>query len=357
MAIIDDPPTGGRLRYPRGVSESSSADGENARRAGDAGKSSGRRKLEQPQQGGESEEAVNGGPPSRDGRSETGPDVVIPLTPVDAEPTGRRSSARLRAGQLSALMFAANQRTDLIGVIRKARENLPGDPAFGDPLSVSGPGGPQAVARAADKLVGDTPSAAKEIGLGALQVWQAMLERVGRGKGSEPITVMFTDLVSFSRWSLTAGDEATLEFLRRVATAIEPPIVDRGGRVIKRMGDGVMAVFLSPDAAVRAAIAAKRQLTALDVPGYPPQMRIGLHTGSPREIGGDWLGVDVTIAARVMEAGGNGNTMISQTTLDALRPDTLADLGHTARPYRRGLFAAPLSGVPEDLKIFRLDGA
>lgn len=266
------------------------------------------------------------------------------------------AGGRLRAGQLSALMSAANQqRTDLVGVIRKARENLPGDPAFGDPLSVSGPGGPQVVARAADKLVGDTPSAAKEIGLGALQVWQAMLERVGRGRGSEPVTVMFTDLVSFSRWSLTAGDEATLEFLRRVATAIEPPIVDRGGRVIKRMGDGVMAVFLSPDAAVRAALAAKRQLTALDVPDYRPRMRIGLHTGSPREFGGDWLGIDVTIAARVMEAGGNGNTMISQTVLDALRPDTLADLGYTARPYRRGPFAAPLSGVPEDLRIFRLD--
>lgn len=356
MAIIDDLSAGGRLRYPRSVSESPSADGENARRAGDAGNSSGRRERGRSRRGGESGEVVDGESTSRDGRAETGPEVVIPLTPVDAEPSGRRSSARLRAGQLSALMAAANQRTDLIGVIRKARENLPGDPAFGDPLSVSGPGGPQVVARAADKLVGDTPSAAKEIGLGALQVWQAMLERVGRGKGSEPVTVMFTDLVSFSRWSLTAGDEATLEFLRRVATAVEPPIVDRGGRVIKRMGDGVMAVFLSPDAAVRAALAAKRQLTALDVPGYRPQMRIGLHTGSPREFGGDWLGVDVTIAARVMEAGGNGNTMISQTTLDALRPDTLADLGYTARPYRRGLFAAPLSGVPEDLRIFRLDG-
>ncbi|WP_429419258.1 adenylate/guanylate cyclase domain-containing protein [Nocardia sp. GAS34] len=281
---------------------------------------------------------------------------MIPLTPVDAESDRRRPGGRLRAGQLSALMAAASQRRDLIGAIRKARENLPGDPAFGDPLSLSGPGGPRAVARAADKLAGYSPSAAKEIGLGALQVWQAMLERAGRGKGSEEVTVMFTDLVAFSRWSLTAGDEATLELLRGVASAIEPPIVDRGGRVIKRMGDGVMAIFLSPDSAVRAAIAAKKQLAELAVQGYRPQMRVGLHTGSPREIGGDWLGVDVTIAARVMEAGGNGNTMLSQATLDALEPDTLAELGCAAKPYRRSMFAAPLSGVPEDLRIFRLDG-
>jgi class 3 adenylate cyclase len=191
----------------------------------------------------------------------------------------------------------------LIGALRKAREQLPGDPAFGDPLSVSGPGGARAVARAADKLVGDTPGAAREIGFGALQVWQAMLERVGRGNGSQEVTVMFTDLVAFSSWSLSAGDEATLELLRVVATAIEPPIADGGGHVVKRMGDGVMAVFTSADRAMRAAAHAKRNLAEVEVRGYRPQMRVGLHTGSPCEIGGDWLGVDVTIAARVMGGG------------------------------------------------------
>ncbi|WP_435874607.1 adenylate/guanylate cyclase domain-containing protein [Nocardia vinacea] len=287
----------------------------------------------------------NGGVPS---------EVTIPLVPADEDRSARRPGSGMRRGQFSALMNAANQRPDIIGVLRKAREQLPGDPSFGDPLSVSGPGGARAVARAADKLVGDTPSAAREIGFGALQVWQAMLERVGRGRGSEEITVMFTDLVAFSSWSLSAGDEATLELLRGVAKAIEPPIADRGGHVVKRMGDGVMAVFTSADRAVRAAVQAKRNLADVSVRGYRPQMRVGLHTGSPREIGGDWLGVDVTIAARVMEAGGNGNTMLSHATLQSVAPETLEELGFSVKPYRRSFFAAPLSGVPEDLRIFRL---
>ncbi|MEU4314448.1 adenylate/guanylate cyclase domain-containing protein [Nocardia sp. NPDC024068] len=254
-------------------------------------------------------------------------------------------------------MNATNQRPDVIEVLRRARRQLPGDPAFGDPLSVSGPGGARAVARAADRLVGDNPSAAREIGFGALQVWQAMLERLGRGKGTEEMTVMFTDLVSFSSWSLTAGDEATLNLLRKVARAIEPPIAERGGHVVKRMGDGVMAVFPSADRAVEAAIAARRNLAEITMGTYRPRMRIGLHTGSPREIGGDWLGVDVTIAARVMEAAGNGRMMISESTLAALGPETLAELGHSARPYRRSFFAAPLSGVPEDLRIYRVSSS
>ncbi len=270
-------------------------------------------------------------------------------SPAEAGP-----SRRPRPRAIAALMTAANQRPDVIGVLRKAREQLPGDPSFGDPLSVSGPGGPRAVARAAEKFVGPRPSAAREIGFGALQVWQAALERVGRGRGSQEVTVMFTDLVSFSKWSLSAGDEATLELLRRVAKAIEPPIAERGGQVVKRMGDGVMAVFPTADAAVTATVAAKRALSQVSVDGYTPQMRVGLHTGTPREIGGDWLGVDVTIAARVMEAGGNGRTMLSEATLRSVSPGVLEELGYTVKPYRRGMFAAPLSGVPDDLRIFRL---
>ncbi|WP_409347878.1 adenylate/guanylate cyclase domain-containing protein [Nocardia fluminea] len=268
--------------------------------------------------------------------------------------SGTDARASRKRAQISSKLQAANRRADLIGALRRARQQLPGDPAFGDPLSVTGPGGARAVARAADKIAGGAPTAAREIGFGALQVWQAGLERIGRGRGSEEVTIVFTDLVGFSSWSLSVGDEGTLELLRKVARAIEPPIVERGGQVVKRMGDGLMAVFSSPDRAVRAALAARRNLAGVEINGYTPRMRVGLHTGSPREIGGDWLGVDVNIAARMMEAGGNGNTMVSSTTLAALRPETLDELGVVAKPYKRNFWAAPLNGVPEDVRIFKL---
>ena len=63
---------------------------------------------------------------------------------------------------------------------------------------------------------------------------------------------MFTDLVGFSAWSLPAGDDATLKLLRRVAQVIEPPLLTAGGHIVKRMGDGIMAVFSDPATAVRA---------------------------------------------------------------------------------------------------------
>ncbi|MFC9787514.1 adenylate/guanylate cyclase domain-containing protein [Rhodococcus sp. NPDC127528] len=265
----------------------------------------------------------------------------------------RRSTPAAAVGWIRS----ANSSPQLVDAVRKLRRALPGDPSFGDPLSTAGPGGVRAMARAADRLLDDGPGASREVSLGALQVWQALLERTGRGRGTREVTLVFTDLVGFSDWALVAGDQATLDLLRDVARAIEPPVAGLGGHVVKRMGDGMMAVFARPDRAIEAAFAARAALAEVQQGGYRPRMRVGIHTGVPRQIGADWLGVDVNVAARVMQAGSDGNVMASSATLDGLEPGLLDDLGLRAKPYRRGLFAAPLRGVPDDLRLFTLTRA
>lgn len=261
------------------------------------------------------------------------------------EPTGRVVSAL-------AWMRAVDSAPAVVETIRRARRALPGDPGFGDPLSTAGPGGARAVARVADRLHGDRPGASREVGLGALQVWQALLERTGHGRGTREMTLVFTDLVGYSDFALAAGDEAAIALLREVARAIEPPVALRGGHVVKRMGDGMMAVFARPDRALEAVFEARAALARVDCHGHRPRMRVGVHTGVPRPVGADWLGVDVNIAARVMQAGGDGNVVVSAATVDALGPDRLGELGLRLRPYRRGLFAAAPSGVPADLQMY-----
>jgi adenylate cyclase len=264
------------------------------------------------------------------------------------------ASEESRQDKVLGWVGALNRRPQLIEGLRRVRRALPGDPAFGDPLSTAGPGTARAVARVADRFLDHQPGASREMSLGALQVWQALLERTGRGRGTQEVTIVFTDLVGFSSWSLPAGDTATLALLRDVAKAIETPMVDRGGHVVKRMGDGVMAVFPSPDRAVDAVFAAQDALRNVEVDGYRPRMRVGIHTGVPRQLGSDWLGVDVTIAARMMELGGDGNVMASSATLSALQPGTLEELGISVKPWRRAFFAPAPSGVPSDLGIWRL---
>jgi class 3 adenylate cyclase len=286
----------------------------------------------------------------------------VEVEPFDERPDrpdeGDRSAARSvpaeRPRGAAAWWQRTNHNPGVIAFIRRARRALPGDPDFGDPLSAAGDGGPRAAARAADRLLRDRKAASREVSLAALQVWQALTERVSGRLANPEVTLVFTDLVGFSTWSLQAGDGATLKLLRRVAQAVESPLLDAGGHIVKRMGDGIMAVFADPTTAVRATIAAREAVKSVEVDGYTPRMRAGVHTGRPQRIGADWLGVDVNIAARVMERATRGGLVVSETTLERIPADDLESLGVTVKRLRRQVFSSRSHGVPADLTMYRL---
>ena len=185
-------------------------------------------------------------------------------------------------------------------------------------------------------------SAIQEVGLGALQAWKALSEAQKRGRGTADVAILFTDLVGFSDWALKAGDEAALELLRRVGDTEQKAISDNQGAVVKRLGDGAMAVFSRADQAVLAALAAQADLAEINVEGHRPRLRAGVHQGKPRKVGGDFLGVDVNIAARVGDAAKADQVLISDSAREALE-------GSAFRfGPRRELAAA---GAPDDLTV------
>lgn len=273
---------------------------------------------------------------------------------VDVEPVEESEGVpRGPASAVSGWLRSTNRNPDVIGFIRRARRALPGDPDFGDPLSTAGEGGPQAAARAADRIL-EREAATREVSLATLQVWQALTERISGRRADAEVTIVFTDLVGFSDWSLQAGDDATLRLLRRVAQAAEPPLLDAGGHIVKRMGDGIMVVFRDAVTALGATIEARDAVKTVEVDGYTPRVRAGIHTGRPQRIGGDWLGVDVNIAARVMERAARGGVIISEATLAEIPPTELEALGVTVKRVRRQVFAPRQAGVPPDLVMYRV---
>ncbi|OBJ36651.1 guanylate cyclase [Mycobacterium colombiense] len=277
------------------------------------------------------------------------------LDPGEPEETEAQSATqRSPLHSATQWLHGRNRSPGAVALIRRARKLLPGDPEFGDPLSTAGDGGPRAAARAADRLLGDQDAVSREFSLGVLQVWQALTEGVSRRPANPEVTLVFTDLVGFSTWSLQAGDDAALALLRQVARALEPPLLDAGGHIVKRMGDGLMAVFGDPTVAVRAVLAAKEALKSVEVAGHTPRMRVGIHTGRPQRLAADWLGVDVNIAARVMERATKGGIMVSSSTLDLIPQSELDALGVEARRTRKPVFAPKPAGIPDDLAIYRL---
>ena len=230
--------------------------------------------------------------------------------------------------------------------LRRTRRVLPGDPGFGDPLSAAGRDGAGRVARLADKLYEDEARASRELALGALQMWHAVLVRTGRGRGNEQITIVFTDLVGFSSWALRVGDDETLRLLREVHSAIEPCLTRRRGKIVKRLGDGVMAVFPSAQLAFEGVESARARLAGIEVSGFRPQLRAGLHSGMPRVIGGDYLGVDVNIAARLCEHAGPDETLVSDSAVADLDPAKVTTKRKKMRPF------SSIKGVPEDMGVY-----
>lgn len=185
-------------------------------------------------------------------------------------------------------------------------------------------------------------SAVREIGKGALQAWQALSEAQRRRRGSADVAILFTDLVGFSNWALKAGDEAALEVLRQVGDAEQEAISSNKGAVVKRLGDGAMAVFSRAEQAVKAALESQRAISEIEVEGYAPEQRAGVHRGTPRKVKGDFLGVDVNIAARVGDAAKGGEVLVSDSVRDEL----------DGRPFRFGA-KRPLDapGAPADLTV------
>jgi adenylate cyclase len=236
----------------------------------------------------------------------------------------------------------------LLAAARRLRRNLPGDEKFGDPLSTAGITPVETLARGVSALQPERESFVQEIGLAGLQIWQSLSEATGRGRGDQPLALLFTDLVGFSSWALKAGDAATLELLRQVGTAQEKAIIARDGQIVKRLGDGLMASFLSAQHAVEAALEAQDAVAQVDVDGYRPRMRTGVHWGRPRKLGGDLLGVDVNIAARVGDAAKAGELLVSDAAVELLDGEQLK----IGRPRR-----LRADGAPRAMHVMRVSRA
>lgn len=208
--------------------------------------------------------------------------------------------------------------------VGRLRRRLPGDHRFGDPLSIRVADPLGALAQMLSEL--SDRSVCRQLGLATLQLWRRFAPDWMWGAQStrdvagaelevpgESVTTMFTDLSGFSEWALQVGDEAVVELLREISAGIEP-LLEEHGRVVKRLGDGLMVVFDDAQAATSAAIRSRDRVE--DEAGYRHglHLRAGVHTGQPVALGGDYFGRDVNIAARLAAAAAPGEVLVSTST-------------------------------------------
>lgn len=166
---------------------------------------------------------------------------------------------------------------------------------------------------------------------------------------SEAVTFLFTDVEGSTLIWERAPDSmrAAVDIHDRIIGSV---VTAHGGRVFARGGEEFCVAFARADSALRAAIAAQRELERASWPTDAVlSVRMGLHTGEAHERDGDYLGSAVNRAARVMSAANGRQVVLSSSTRDLLSGPTsaetvLVDLG----PHE-------LRHIPESVRLFRVD--
>jgi predicted ATPase/class 3 adenylate cyclase len=128
------------------------------------------------------------------------------------------------------------------------------------------------------------------------------------------VTFLFTDIEGSTRLLQELGERYPA-VLDEQAAIMRRAVADGGGVEVSTHGDSFFVAFRSPAGAVRAAVAAQRDLASHDwSPGPPVRVRMGLHTGEGTLGGDDYVGIDVHRAARIADAAHGGQVIVSDAT-------------------------------------------
>lgn len=162
-----------------------------------------------------------------------------------------------------------------------------------------------------------------------------------------PLAVLFADVSGSTRLYETVGDADALTAIGGCLALVRAACEAHGGRVVKTIGDELMAVFPAADRAAEAAAEMQARIFA-----QPPvararlAIRVGFHFGLAIELDGDVYGDSVNVAARMVALAKGEQILLSGQTANALSPPVRARV--------REIDLLTVKGKHQDIGIFEL---
>jgi class 3 adenylate cyclase len=161
-------------------------------------------------------------------------------------------------------------------------------------------------------------------------------------------TIVFTDLVGSTIQRVRIGDAAADALRRQHDRLVVDATVQRGGEVVKGMGDGSMLAFAGAGDAVAAAVAIQQRVERRNRSAAESfQLRIGIAIGDVSHEDADLFGMAVVEAGRLCSIAGAGEVLLSSTVraIAGARPEvSLVSIGPRV-----------LKGLPAPVDVWRAE--
>lgn len=172
--------------------------------------------------------------------------------------------------------------------------------------------------------------------------------------GTVDRTVLFADLRGSTALYLRLGNAQAAAIVTQSLALLEHIVTHNGGAVIKKLGDGLMAVYDDPE---RATLSADEMHESLErivaVPDIVPRratalkLKVALARGEMVEVDNDWFGDAVNVAARLLDLAGDNETLATESLIIKLPSDQ--------RERFRSLDKLHLRGRSEPVSVFRME--
>lgn len=201
-------------------------------------------------------------------------------------------------------------------------------------------------------FVGDAEGVAAEI--------EAFLlgPRVSEPRGRRLLTIVVTDIAHAASTMTRLGDQAWRELLAAHDHEVDEHLARFGGRRVKYLGDGCLAVFDGPARAIRCAVGIVDAAARLGL-----RVRAGLHCGECETADDDVRGIAVHVAARVTDLAAPGEVLVSATVRDLVAGSGIRfgpgrDIELQGLPGRRTVLPVLAKGAtPDDIRRLAIDQA
>jgi class 3 adenylate cyclase len=153
------------------------------------------------------------------------------------------------------------------------------------------------------------------------------------------ITILFTDIANFTASTETGGERAAMKLLDLHDSTVIPAVARHRGRVVKNVGDGIMAAFRDPGDAVAAAATIIGRTRGNGKKALP--LRIGVDTGRPTRRGEDYIGHTVNVAARLVKRSRPGEALVTDAVYRAAKGAEGVAWRERGRPALKGVTKPP----------------